>query len=795
MPMGIKKWGHGEHALRCRNVASCRGYGRTKWGAQLLSAPVPLPRIDATLAAAAFNPRTSVLRAQGSVLGNGPQRLRYARSCHSASDLEPPCLSNSLRSTTAFAFRAVRAPPLPGARRSSAGCERVGGAAFHLSTFYPRLDGEVYHTNVRRKVLCTPPFLRPRTTSACVASPRPFVHPALTALVALTAAASALIRGQVFSARQTSAPLVATIAACYRARPRPPTSLALARAPHDLGPCGSAVASCPCLDPTRYGLRAAGVRAELARPRHSRSVRADDSRHASLRSRHASLRSRVHRARLCVSHHPQRRYRDAGVSRALVTPYGQCPSFFALAATFRLVLATVHPRKSVGCMHTSTSLVLSLGVPHTTSAHPRQLPLRLSHAVPTAEEGIALARQVVLWMYRAARGTLFVLGATSPDSLDYYFQTLGYLHSRKERRAKFDKDIATRDLKPTEHAKKVLRPRTYSLASAADQARRLWEVFLARKQETGEVCALKKMRKRTLFKMDEIRHVLVERDILTATKTPWLDPQFVYLAMEYVPGGDFRMLLNNPGVLKEEHARFYISEMFAAVNELHKLGYIHRDLKSEVKLPRRWHWNFGLATGALNPKLIESLKVKLDKVKDNQIVHRSSIERRSIYCSIRNEDARYVDSIVGSPDYMAPRSFAENHTLIRSTTGPLAASSLSSSLASLFSVAALRTKPGRISRIGPWSCAARVRQARDLVFNLTDVAWDAVTCLIAHATTRYSSIGQVSVHSFFDGVGWDDLRSVNAPFVPVLDSEIDTGYHDDFTSLEDMAKYAEVKEK
>jgi serine/threonine protein kinase len=54
--------------------------------------------------------------------------------------------------------------------------------------------------------------------------------------------------------------------------------------------------------------------------------------------------------------------------------------------------------------------------------------------------------------------------------------------------------------------------------------------------------------------------------------------------MEYVPGGDFRTLLNNSGVLKEEHARFYISEMFAAVNELHKLGYIHRDLKPEVSI-------------------------------------------------------------------------------------------------------------------------------------------------------------------------------------------------------------------
>lgn len=90
--------------------------------------------------------------------------------------------------------------------------------------------------------------------------------------------------------------------------------------------------------------------------------------------------------------------------------------------------------------------------------------------------------------------------------------------------------------------------------------------------------------------MDEIRHVLVERDILTATKTPWLvsllyafqDQVHVYLAMEYVPGGDFRTLLNNSGVLKEEHARFYIAEMFCAVDALHKLGYIHRDLKPEV---------------------------------------------------------------------------------------------------------------------------------------------------------------------------------------------------------------------
>lgn len=67
--------------------------------------------------------------------------------------------------------------------------------------------------------------------------------------------------------------------------------------------------------------------------------------------------------------------------------------------------------------------------------------------------------------------------------------------------------------------------------------------------------------------------------------------------------------------------------------------------------------------------------------------------------------------------------------------------------------------------------------------------------LIAHASVRYSTLAQVADHPFFEGVPWDDLRGIRAPFVPALDSDIDTGYYDDFTSAEDMAKYAEVREK
>ena len=67
--------------------------------------------------------------------------------------------------------------------------------------------------------------------------------------------------------------------------------------------------------------------------------------------------------------------------------------------------------------------------------------------------------------------------------------------------------------------------------------------------------------------------------------------------------------------------------------------------------------------------------------------------------------------------------------------------------------------------------------------------------LIAHASIRYSTLPQLQSHPFFDGTRWDHLRSQKAPFVPALDSDLDTGYYDDFTSPEDMAKYEEVREK
>ncbi|KAF9952765.1 hypothetical protein BGZ70_000488 [Mortierella alpina] len=155
------------------------------------------------------------------------------------------------------------------------------------------------------------------------------------------------------------------------------------------------------------------------------------------------------------------------------------------------------------------------------------------------------------------------------------------------------------------------------------------EVFLARKTDTSELCALKRMSKKRLHLQDEVHHIMTERDVLRATRSEWhvgllysfQDPECVYLAMEFVPGGDVRTMLTARGVLQERDAALYFAEMVMAIDALHQQGYIHRDLKPEnFLIDRTGHLkltDFGLSKGQLAESRIEALKAKLKEVKDS----------------------------------------------------------------------------------------------------------------------------------------------------------------------------------
>lgn len=54
------------------------------------------------------------------------------------------------------------------------------------------------------------------------------------------------------------------------------------------------------------------------------------------------------------------------------------------------------------------------------------------------------------------------------------------------------------------------------------------------------------------------------------------DADYLYLVMEYLPGGDMMTLLMREETLTETVARFYIAQCVLAIESIHKHNYIHR---------------------------------------------------------------------------------------------------------------------------------------------------------------------------------------------------------------------------
>lgn len=75
--------------------------------------------------------------------------------------------------------------------------------------------------------------------------------------------------------------------------------------------------------------------------------------------------------------------------------------------------------------------------------------------------------------------------------------------------------------------------------------------------------------------------MLTNHDRIVPLVASFDDLTSLYLVMEYMPGGDFLGLLIRENILPESVARFYIAEMILAVEEAHRLKFIHRDIKPD----------------------------------------------------------------------------------------------------------------------------------------------------------------------------------------------------------------------
>ena len=135
------------------------------------------------------------------------------------------------------------------------------------------------------------------------------------------------------------------------------------------------------------------------------------------------------------------------------------------------------------------------------------------------------------------------------------------------------------------------------------------EVCLTTHVQSGSFYAMKILKKSEVLKRNQVAHVKAERDILAEADNEWVvklfysfqDKDNLYFVMEYVPGGDLMSLLIKKGFFPEEMARFYIAELVLAIESVHRMGFIHRDIKPDnVLIDSDGHiklTDFGLCTG------------------------------------------------------------------------------------------------------------------------------------------------------------------------------------------------------
>lgn len=135
------------------------------------------------------------------------------------------------------------------------------------------------------------------------------------------------------------------------------------------------------------------------------------------------------------------------------------------------------------------------------------------------------------------------------------------------------------------------------------------EVALVRKSDTNALYAIKTLRKADVLQRNQVGHVKAERDILAEANNDWVvklyysfqDSDNLYYVMDYIPGGDLMSLLIRKEIFSEELARFYIAELTLAIESVHKMGFIHRDIKPDnILIDRNGHiklTDFGLCTG------------------------------------------------------------------------------------------------------------------------------------------------------------------------------------------------------
>ncbi|KOM39915.1 hypothetical protein LR48_Vigan04g011300 [Vigna angularis] len=191
------------------------------------------------------------------------------------------------------------------------------------------------------------------------------------------------------------------------------------------------------------------------------------------------------------------------------------------------------------------------------------------------------------------------------------------------------------------------------------------EVTLCREKTSGNIYAMKKLKKSEMLSRGQVEHVRAERNVLAEVASDCIvklyysfqDDEHLYLIMEYLPGGDIMTLLMREETLTETVARFYIAQSVLAIESIHKHNYIHRDIKPDnLLLDKNGHMklsDFGLCKPLDCSSLssIHEMQILDDgNLYDTMDVDGALPNGRNAYLFVSWQ----AFSTVGTPDYIAP---------------------------------------------------------------------------------------------------------------------------------------------
>ncbi|KAL0909437.1 hypothetical protein M5K25_020308 [Dendrobium thyrsiflorum] len=318
------------------------------------------------------------------------------------------------------------------------------------------------------------------------------------------------------------------------------------------------------------------------------------------------------------------------------------------------------------------------------------------------------------------------------------------------------------------------------------------EVRLCREKTTGHVYAMKKLEKSEMLRRGQVEHVKAERNVLAEVDSDCIvklycsfqDEEFLYLIMEYLPGGDMMTLLMRKDTLTEEEAKFYVGQTVLAIESIHKHNYIHRDIKPDnLLLDRDGHMklsDFGLCKPLDCSNFPNLRELDYTSGSNSNSILDGDMTLNSILVAQRTQQEQLLHwqknrrmlaySTVGTPDYIAPEVLLKKGYGMECDWWSLGA----------IMYEMLVGYPPFYSEEPMSTCRKIVNWKTHLKFpveaKLSPQAKDLITKLLCNVEKRLGTRGahEIKAHAWFKDINWDRLYMMEAAFKPEVKDELDT---------------------